>query len=113
MCIRDRHCSSLGSITVETEENSEVGFADSDGIRQHGLEHRPQFAWRTRDDAQYLGCRGLLLQRLAQVVGALAQLVEQAAVLDGDDGLIGKRLKQCDLSFCEELRLGAAESDRA
>ena len=34
--------------------------------------------------------RGLLLQRLGQIVGALAQLVEQPRVLDGDDGLGGE-----------------------
>ena len=33
--------------------------------------------------------RGLLLQRFGQIVGALAQFVEQPRVLDGDDGLTG------------------------
>ena len=41
--------------------------------------------------------RGLLLQRLAQIIGALAQLVEQPRVLDGDDGLGGEVLHQLDL----------------
>ena len=36
---------------------------------------------------QHLRGRGLLLQRLAQIVGALTQFVEQPRVLDGDDGL--------------------------
>ncbi len=36
--------------------------------------------------------RRLLLQRLGQIVGALAQLVEQPRVLDGDDGLGGEVL---------------------
>jgi hypothetical protein len=39
----------------------------------------------------------LLLQGLAQVVGALAQLIEQARVFDGDDGLTGKVRDQLDL----------------
>ena len=35
---------------------------------------------------------GLLLQRLGKIIGALAQLVEQPRVLDGDDGLRGEVL---------------------
>ena len=47
---------------------------------------------RTTDYFQYVGCRGLLLQRFAQIVGALAQLVEQPRVLDGDHRLGGEVL---------------------
>ena len=36
--------------------------------------------------------RGLLLQRLGKIVGALAQLVEQPRVLDGDHRLVGEGL---------------------
>ena len=36
---------------------------------------------------QYLGGRSLLLQRLTQIVSALAQFVEQPRILDGDDRL--------------------------
>ena len=60
------------------------------GILQHGLEHRLQIARRAGDDLQHLAGRGLLLQRLGQIVGALAQLVEQPRVLDGDHGLGGE-----------------------
>ena len=41
--------------------------------------------------------RGLLLQRLRQIVGALAQLVEQPRILDGDDGLRGEVRHKLDL----------------
>ena len=41
--------------------------------------------------------RGLLLQRLGQIVGALAQLVEQPRVLDGDDACAAKF---CTSSIC-------------
>ena len=46
---------------------------------------------------QHLSRRGLLLQRLGEIVGALAQLVEQPRVLDGDDGLGREVLHQLDL----------------
>ena len=39
----------------------------------------------------------LLLQRLAEVVGALTQFVEQPRILDGDDGLGSEVRQQRDL----------------
>ena len=57
--------------------------------------------------------RGLLLQRLGQIVGALAQLVEQPRVLDGDDGLRGEVLHQLDLLVGERPHLLAIDGDGA
>jgi len=53
------------------------------------------------------------LQRFGQIVGALAQFVQQARILDGDDGLIGEGLEQVDLSLGEELCLGSAQRDHS
>ena len=36
-------------------------------VRKNGLEHRLELARRARDDAQHLGGRGLLLQRLGEL----------------------------------------------
>ena len=66
-----------------------------------------EMTWRTSRG------RGLLLQRLAQIVGALAQLVEQAGVLDGDDRLRGEILDQLDLLVGEWADLLAVNDDRA
>ena len=55
---------------------------------------------------QHLRGRGLLLQRFAQ-------LVEQARVLDGDDGLGGEVLHQLDLLVGERADLLAVDADRA
>ena len=57
--------------------------------------------------------RGLLLQRLGQIVGALAQFVEQPRVLDGDDRLGGEVLHQLDLLVGERPHLLAIDHDRA
>ena len=46
-------------------------------------------------------CRGLLLQRLSEIVGALAQLVQQPRVLDRDHRLVGEGLNQLDLGVRE------------
>ena len=53
------------------------------------------------------------LQRFAQVLCALTQLVEQARVLDCDGGLIGERLEQRDVLVLERTHLRAADQDRA
>ena len=57
--------------------------------------------------------RRLLLQGFAQIVRALAQLVEQAGVLDGDDGLRGEILDQLDLLVGERAHLLAINGDPA
>ena len=58
-------------------------------------------------------CRGLLLQRFGEIVGALAQFAEQPRVLDGDDGLRGEVLHQLDLFVGERPHLLAIDADRA
>ena len=55
--------------------------------------------------------RGLLLQRFGEIVGALAQLVEQPRVLDGDDGLGSEVLHQCDLLVGEWAYLLAIDCE--
>ena len=76
-------------------------------------EHRLQLAGRTADDLEHLGGRGLLLQRLGEIVGALAQLVEQPRVLDGDHGLRGEVLDQLDLLVGERAYLLTIDDEGA
>src|SRR5262249_11985516 len=42
------------------------------------VEHSLQIEGRAADDLEYVGGRGLLLQRLAEIVSALAQFVKQS-----------------------------------
>ena len=72
-----------------------------------------QVAGRTGDDLEHLAGRGLLFQRFGEIVGALAQLVEQPRVLDGDDGLGGEVLHQLDLLVGERPHLLAGRSRSA
>ncbi len=81
----------------------------ANGVLQHGLKHRLKLAWRPADHPENLGRRGLLLQGLGKIIGALAQLVEQARVLDGDDGLIGEAREQLDLLVGEWAGLLAVD----
>ena len=57
--------------------------------------------------------RGLLLQRFGEIVGALAQLVEQPRVLDGDHRLRGEVRHQLDLLVGERPHLLAIDADGA
>src|SRR5262249_50367819 len=75
------------AVSVAQPQRAVTGLAKLRRIRKHGSKYRFQLAGRTRYDAQHLRGRCLPLQRFAEVVGALAQLVEQPRVLDGDDGL--------------------------
>ena len=70
------------------------------------VEHRLQIEGRAADDLEHVGGGGLLLQRFAQ-------LVEQAGVLDGDDGLVGEILHQLDLLVGERPHLLTIDDDGA
>ncbi len=52
-------------------------------------------------------------RRLAQIVRPLAQLVEEARVLDGDDGLRSEVRHQLDLLVGERDRIAVRSSNRA
>ena len=59
-----------------------------------GIEHRLHVRRRAADDAEHLGRRRLMLQRLAQFRVALLQFLEQPHVLDGDHRLGGEGFEQ-------------------
>ena len=99
------------SISFGEPQDTELGAADANRILQHGLEHGLQLAGRGRDDLQHLRGRGLLLQRLGEIVGAPAQLVEQPRVLDGDDGLVSEAADQFNLAVSEWPHLLAVDDE--
>src|SRR6516162_10398843 len=82
-------------------------------VREHGLEYGLQVAPRSSNDLQHFGRRGLLLQGFSEIIGALAQLVKQSRVLDGDDSLRGEVLDQLDLFLGEWPHLGAVDEESA
>ena len=94
------------SLPLPEVQHAKLGLADAGRLLQHGLKHGLKLAWRAADDTQDLGGRCLLLQRLAQ-------LVEQARVLDGDDGLIGEGCQKSDVILLERAHLGPANYDSA
>ncbi len=82
------------------------------GALDDGVEHRLHVRRRAADDAEHLGRRRLMLQRLAQFRVALAEFLEQAHVLDGDHGLVGEGFKQFDLLVGERTNLHTSNDDR-
>src|ERR1700730_6275258 len=73
-----------------TTDDCGVGLTQAMRRFDQGIEHSLQVKGRTADDLEHVCGGSLLLQRFAQ-------FVEQARVLDGDDGLISKGLNQPDL----------------
>src|SRR5262249_57493085 len=78
------------SFALRSAYDRRVRLAQLGGRLDQRVEHRLQIKRRAADDLEYVGGGGLLLQRLAQ-------LVEQARVLDGDDSLVGERCHPPDL----------------
>src|SRR5262245_1173589 len=91
-------------VTFAQCHGAETGLANARGILQRFLEHRPQFAGRRADDAQYIRGGGLLLERFAQ-------LVEQARVLDRDDGLLCKVAHKLNLLVGEGANFLTKDGD--
>ena len=80
---------------------------------EHCFKNRLQDAGRRINDLQNFRGRGLLLQRLAQIVGARPQLSQQSRVLDGDNSLAGEALQQFDLFLTEWPHLLSIDRDDA
>ena len=55
-----------------------------------GVEDRLHVRRRAADDAEHLGRRRLMLQRLTQFRVALFKFLEQSHILDGDHCLVGE-----------------------
>ena len=86
----------MPSIALGCTMANRVARTAAPQIPHNRLEHRLQIEGRAADDLEHRRSRSAA-QRYGEIVGALAQLVEQARVLDGDDSLGGEILHQLDL----------------
>ncbi len=77
------------------------------------MQHRLQIEGRAADHLEHVGGGSLLLQGLGEVVRALAQLVEQPGVFDGDDGLGGEVPHQRNLLIGERPDFLSVDDDTA
>ena len=96
-----------------TNDARRIRFAQPRCRGNQRIEHLLQIERRATDDLEHVGGGGLLLEGYGEVVGALAQLVKQPRVLDGDDGLGGKVLHQFDLLVRERSHFCAIDKKGA
>ncbi len=82
------------------------------GAGDDGLEHRLDVERRADGPADLAQGRQLL-NRLGQLARARLELLEEADVLNGDDGLVGEGLQECDLRGRETARGCSRDHDRA
>ena len=94
-------------LAIKPVHKAELGLAQFRCAVGNHVEHRLGVRHRAGNDAEHLGRRGLLLERLAQIIGARLHLVEQAHILDGDDGLVGESRDQLNLFLREWPDLGS------
>src|SRR5262249_22597968 len=95
-------------VAVDQVDLDVLGAAKGGRSLRDRVKHRLQIGRRTGYDAQDLAGGRLLLQRLGDLsmgVGDRAvlgfQLLEQAHILDGDDGLVGEGLEETNLAIRE------------
>ena len=96
----------LGALVV-LEDHAAVQPRQLDGPRHDRGQHRLEIE-RGADRAADLAQRRELLDRARQLLRPRLQLLEQADVLDGDDGLVGEGLEQRDLLVGERLHFAGA-----
>src|SRR5580704_7344774 len=97
------------TLAIVEQDVAVFGFANPQSVREHRLKYGLHIARRRADGPEHLRRCGLLFQRLGEIVGALAQLVEQPRVLDGNDRLGGEVLNELDLLVCERTDLHAPQ----
>src|SRR5262249_44732644 len=85
-------------IAVVTENHASLGATEPDGRTQESIEDHLQIERRAADDLEHVGGSGLLLERFTQ-------FVEQASILDGDDGLRSEGLHERHLLIGEGFNL--------
>ena len=96
------------------KHRSELSVADPCRVFQHLIKHRLELTGRTElMTLKHLGGRRLLLQRFGQIGRTLAQLLEQARVLDRDDGLAGEIADKFNLLVGERPDLLAVNANHA
>jgi len=100
-------------LTLGKPQHAKLCFANPRRIRQYRLENRLQLALRHRDYLQDVRGRRLLLQRLAEIVRALAKLVKQPRVLDRDRRLVCEGLEQRDLLIRNRINFGTSKLNRS
>src|SRR5262245_27523806 len=97
-------CRQAISLALAPEDESIVRLTQASRRLDECIEYRLQVERGAADHLEDVGGGGLLLQRFSQ-------LVEQARVFDGDDGLAGEISDQLDLLVREGANLKAIDAN--
>jgi hypothetical protein len=97
-------CHEVQGVAIPAMDISKLGVADADGILQHGCKYWLKITGSPADNLEHLRGSRLLLQRFAKLTSALLFGLEQADILNGDHGLIGKCLDESDFLAVESPR---------
>ncbi|MBA7467261.1 hypothetical protein ES707_02475 [subsurface metagenome] len=100
----------VAAVVLECDR-AHVGIAELRGGFRKRVQNRLEVEGRTADQLEHVGGCGLLLQRLAQLLGAGLHLVEQSRVFDRDHRLVGEGLQQFDVVWSERAGLFARHAD--
>ena len=100
------------SVPLAESQQHVIDPTNPRGALDDGIEDRLHVRGRPADDAEHLGCCGLMLQGLPQFCIALLDLFEQAHVLDSDHRLVGERFEELDMFLGERTNLHSTDHDR-
>ena len=87
-------------LIIEHIDRASLGAGKLHRLGDDGGEHGLEIERRVHR-LRHFSERAQLLDRAAKLIGALAQLVQQSRILDGDDGLRGEARNQRDLLLRE------------
>ena len=107
--VRARVRGQFDLIANDAGQRARTRSEQADGARSNGIQHGLQLARRLGNDSQNVRGGRLPIERHGEIPVARLQLLEQAHVLDGDDGLVGEGLEQRDLLVREGIWLEASE----
>src|SRR5262245_42199574 len=106
-------CGQAKKIAVALEQPRVIRLGQARHRLNESIEYRLQVESRPADDLEHISGGGLLLQRFAQIAIARLQLSKQAHVLDRDNGLIGERPQQINLTIREGAWCPTGNRDNA
>src|SRR5262249_50242359 len=92
-------------LAIEAPNGGSVGSTEPNRAFGDSFKYRLKIECRAANDLEHLRCGGLLLQGFGKIACALAKLVEQPRILNGDDGLGSEILHQLDLFVGERPHL--------
>ena len=78
-------------VAFEPEDHGIISLTEACGIFPYCIQDRLNVGWGAGDNLEHLADCSLLLQRFAQLTGAVLLGLEQPDVLDRDHRLIGER----------------------